>query len=131
MQLVKPLVESSDGAKNSFVDPKTLSKEDKQLVTKINVGHEAEAQLLSKMHSVVDEHDSYTSTEIDINSEKGSYLRLAVVDGVVTTDGEVTGKAVVTESVNGYLTEMMTKINENLQNQLEDAHADDSEEVTS
>lgn len=131
MQLIKPLVESSDGAKNSFVDPKTLSKEDKELVTKINVGHEAEAQLLSRMHTAVDEHDTYTSTEIDINSEKGSYLRLAVVDGVATTDGELTGKAVVTESVNGHLTEMMTKINENLQNQLEDAHADEAEEATS
>lgn len=124
MKLVKPLVAAAGVENHGYVDPKTLSKEEKELVTQVNAGHEAEAKLAKVMHETIAEHPQYQSAEIDINSEKGSYLRLAVVEGVAVEDGKPTGEAIVSESVNGYMTEMMKSLNAIKEAALDESNAE-------
>lgn len=126
MKLVEPIVSGTDDANTSFVDLSSLSKEDKALVKKVDEGNAAEAALIGKMYDAVQESE-FASTELDINSEKGSYLRVATIDGVEQDDGEVKGSAVVAEFVNGHLTETLKDINETLAALKDEANSDVSE----
>lgn len=128
MDLKDPLIQSTDDIKTSFVDMASLSEEEKNLVETIDKGNAAEASLIKVMHTAVSESD-YSSTEIEVNPEKGSYLRVATIDGAPGEGSTTPTTTVVAEFVNGHLTETMQEINDILTNAIKEANTDVLAEV--
>lgn len=125
MKLTAPLVTTEGTEQTAQIDLKSLSKDEKKLVKRVNDGHKAEVDLIEKVHSHVSDSEEFNSAELEIDSSVNSYLRVVTIDGVDMDDSdEPAGEAVVTEVTNGHLTKFMTNLNEIIDKKSEEAHAD-------
>lgn len=128
MKLKSPLIQSTDDIKTSFVDISSLSEEEKALVETIDKGNAAEASLVKVMHTAVGDSE-FSSTEIEVNPDKGSYLRVATIESAPEEGSTTPTTTVVAEFVNGHLTETMQEINDILADAIKEANTDVLAEV--
>ncbi len=137
MKLNSPLLTTGGQKDVAFVDPKSLTKEELKLITKVDAGNQAEVKLISKLTNTVQD-SSFTAAEMAINADKGSYLRVITLNGdsVVESgdaddadddadEDEEEHQVIVTETVNGHLTVFMTELNEKLQQKLEESEEEE------
>lgn len=124
MKLLPPLVTTEGTDKVAYVDPKSLSKANLTLVKKVDEGQEAEVKLMEHLHKTVVDSE-FTSGELVTNEEKGSLIRIVTVEGVEREGEETSGSAIISESINGHLSEFMTKLNDDIIAKQDEANADD------
>lgn len=127
MKLVAPLVKVEGEEKVAYVDPKSLSKDEKKLVKAIDEGQAAEAQLVKALHKELDASTEYNSAEVQINADKGSYLRLAAIDGAITEDGKKTEEVLTSELVNGHMTEAMQELRQAMLDKVAESQKEEAE----
>ena len=128
MELTSALVKTEGQDAVAQVNLGSLSSDEKKLIKKIDDGHKAEADIALVMMDALDASDEHNSAELIINEVKGSVIRTSTLEDITidSETGESSGSAIVSETINGHLTEAMRNLNTKLQESEEEVNADDS-----